>query len=336
MDRLSTLWLYEQTSPQKIFTIHDLLKEKKRHQQLKNLLSKAVKQKRVKRIWHGLYHIVPLDNPGWEPGVLDIAQYLCSSLEGHLFFRSSLELHGILNVKGKPADLGQEKTVWLRVKKKGTGIEQRKYGGTTYIIYRQQKKQLGLESLEIKDASGKTHSILTIDNEETFLECIDWIEETLRQVKTAIEFIDLFRNARLDAGQVFDYLDKWDNKKMNAKTGLLLELLGFDQSHAKRLDKLAKALSKKPYYFRQPHKRYIGLAKEHFKHIQKWNLMVPNSLFSLYELEQKRPRTPEQEAALVQATLEEAPAAVEISYTTKISDKPEPEQEKDKKEEKQA
>ena len=348
MERLTTLWLYEQTALQRIFSPRDLLKEKKRQQQLKNLISRAKKQKRVKRIWHNLYHIVPFENPSWEPTSQDIARYLCNKKEGHLFFLSALEAHGLLKPKAKSV-LAQERYVWIRAKKAGTAIEKRTYDGMTYIIYKQQKKQLGL--ITLIPASGPSESasqplggrqpISCTDKEETFLECLDWVEDTLENVRTTIEFVDLFKNANLDFGLAFDHLEKWDSKKMNAKAGLILELLGAGQatpSHAKRLEKLLKSLSKKPYYFRQPHKRYIGLAKEHFKHIRKWNLMVPNSLFSLYELEQKKPKTPEQEAALVQATLEEVPAPVEVSYTTKVSDKPEqgPETEKEKKEEKQA
>ena len=337
MDRLNIIWLYDSVSRGKLFSLQDISRDKKRLQQVKNLLSKMVKQKRIKRIWKGLYHIVPFEDPTWKPSQWEIAEYLCKKKEGHVFFFTALEIHGLYRQHSRMEfqKLIPSKQVYLRAKKKGTGIERKTFDGVTYIIYRYDKKQLGLTETSLDEqgaGQGRNVKIPTTDIEETFIECIQRIEETLGYVKTIAELLTLFQKAGMSIPNTLDHLDKHKSLMLSSKVGLLLELLDEKREYAKQLDRLSKNISKKAYYFRKPHKRYIGLAKEHFKHIHKWNLMVPNSLFSIYELQQGRiQRLEENELAKAVSSPETEALPQEIIYTTKIG---EPELEKTDKEKK--
>jgi hypothetical protein len=187
-------------------------------------------------MWKGIYHIIPFEDPAWKPSPWLVAQYLCQKKDGHIFYFTALEAQATRSQGIFPQKEVPSKSIYIQARKKSTAIEKRSYDGYTYILYKKGKKLPGIEEFQVNDL--KTGAVLKMpgtDAEETFLECLQRIEQTLARIKTGLELVELFRKANLDFSTVIEHIEKHNSLVLNSKAGLILELLDEEGRNAKLL-----------------------------------------------------------------------------------------------------
>ena len=266
--------IYIKLYQQKVFGLKDLKGMYKGYQQRKNAVQYLLKKGLIKRIHPGLYCIVPLDSPNFQPHPLQIAMFI---FKKDIYFtgRTALYLHHLI------PRLPQEITLT------GTRYMVKKTG--RYMIICRPERQKKPQGIVERPLYVPPHQVLpleTTDLERTF---IDTVAE-MRTDSDVEETITLFKKTPLQASKMLEYLKKYKNKALIAKCGFFME---FKKAPKEGLDKFRKELSKRTNYLIQKRTWPLG---ETFKYVKQWRLMVPENVALLL----KMPSKPVQEDKLTQ------------------------------------
>ncbi|MBN1377195.1 hypothetical protein JW949_02575 [Candidatus Woesearchaeota archaeon] len=248
------LEIYKKLYQEKIFTLKYINSMCKNYQMSKNLASKLVKKRLIKRITPGVYHIISLDENGYVPDPIIIA----SKLKEKYFLSNltALYLHNILEEKPNEVYMNSKRKELFHYKNQIFKIEKT-------------KNFFGVEEIDYKG-----HKIKISNIERTLLDCIknNFFPEPKSIIKTARK---IYLNKKVNNKKMLNYLFRYYTKKTMAKTGYILDSLKEGISiREKDLNNIKKHLGKKVYYYIKT-KRRFHFKKEPEHYNRKWKIMLP-------------------------------------------------------------
>jgi len=249
--------LYQKMYSKKLFTLDNCLKIIKDKQVCLNTLTRLVNKGLLKRLRNSIYHIVPLDDPDFEPEPLHIATLLRK--DASISINSSLQAQGLF----------YDKTIYLYSKHSA----KIRINDITYRILKNRHNS-GIKKHELKTSYG-IYEISITDNERTLIDCI-----RTRSIKLE-ELVKIFRNPKIeiDIGKIINYLEKYRKPILYNKTGLVLDACkNFLRLQDDDLGKIRQKLSKKIFYARE---KGLTLIRPKYKYYGKWNMMINEDLYDM-------------------------------------------------------
>lgn len=250
--------LYQKFYQQKLFTLNEANKIIKNKQVCKNTLNRLIKQKLVKRVRNNIYHIIPLDNPDFEPDEIHVAIKLRE--DAIICNTTALTLYGITN-KDKNVFIYSKNNTKIRINK------------TTYKITKN-KHTFGINRT-IYDTKYTNIEIQTTDIERTILDCIKTRTITLEQM------IQIIKNpkTKIETAKIIKYLEKYKKPILYNKIGLILDVTKeYTKTMEEELEVIKKRLSKKIFYAKE---KEIKLIRPRYRYYKKWNIMIPEQLYNI-------------------------------------------------------
>jgi predicted transcriptional regulator of viral defense system len=244
--------IYKAFYNQKVFTLKEAKKLFKNYQVCKNTIHRLIKKKSIKRIKPGIYFVVPFDDERYIPNPIWIGSFLRKDyFFSHL---TALQIH----------DYMSSPTIYISSDISKTF----KIFGTSYTIIKT-NYDFGIEQSTYSNVKVRVS-----DLERTFLDCLLRID----YFNSFDEFLNVAQNMPLRFKILIKYLTYYDNKRLYALTGYVLELLK-DKLGISDLDlkEIEKGLGKKTYYMTKPMSRVAKIRakiKSNIEHSKRWHLVI--------------------------------------------------------------
>ena len=255
--------LYKEFYKQRVFTIDEANKIIKNYQVCRNTIHRLIKEGYIKRIKSGLYNIVPLDEPGFEPNQIHIA----TKLQGIISHNTALHLHKI-HKKEPTIYILTQSSKKMRIK----DITHKKI---------KTKQNIGIINLEYQTGYN-TITIRITDLERSILDVV-WTK-TIR-LEDLIAIIKGYKNTtqkklEINSNKLISYIEKYKKPILYNKIGLLLDITKDSIIiQEEDLEKIRKKLGKKIYYYKDSK---VSLIRPRYKYNKQWNIMIPEQIQKTY------------------------------------------------------
>jgi len=250
--------LYQKLQDKAVITTKDALSINKNKHLAAQELTRLAKRGYLQKIRRGLYAIVPVEFIGksYQPDKFVVASRITEPYA--ISHYSVLELHGL-----------------------GQSVFNQVYVSSSNRIIPFTHQRIKYRGILTKELFGviniprEGQVICVTDIEHTILDC-------LRQLNLAGGIDELIRSLEgltiLDTAHVLEYLEKFNDKSLYAKTGFLLRLFASNwKIQPEVFETIRKQVGQTKYYFPR------GLARGTGALVKEWNLIVPKYLITKYK-----------------------------------------------------